>query len=181
MTWLKSIAILCVTVILSACQFHAQHRQLLPASLQTLYLKSSAPYSQFTRALRAQLVRAGAVLVTNPEPTQLVLHILSEERGQLATTVGAAQQSREYALTYTVHFELMTHSGRVILANQTAFEYRNIVLQANQVLGATTQQEDLYRNMQSEVIKQIIDRLGAPATTQAIASALSASTTHLSS
>lgn len=159
--------ILTATLLLSACGFHLKGQKILPTELHTLYLAYSH-FDPLTRELQSRLTAAGARVASNESDAPVTLKILSQNKRQLATTVGASQQTREYTLSYSVSFVLLDNQGNVLAGPYSAHQQRNQVLQSSQILGATSQTEDLYDDMLKEIVSQIIDRLGSQSVQDAL-------------
>ncbi len=151
----------CATaLLLSACGFHLEKQQVLPSRLHSIHVEADH-FDALTRRLESSLSAAGATVMSNGKNADITLKITQENRSQEAQTIGASQQSREYALRYTVTFILTNREGKLLAGPLMAHNQRTQVLQSSQILGATSQTDDLYNDMLNEVVKQIMDQLGS--------------------
>lgn len=152
--------ILTATLLVSACGFHLKGQKILPPELHTLYLAYSH-FDPLARELESRLTASGARITSKERDAPVTLKIINQNKHQQATTVGASQQTREYTLSYSVSFALLDSAGKTLAGPYSAHQQRNQVLQSSQILGATSQTEDLYDDMLKEIVSQIIDRLGS--------------------
>lgn len=164
---LSASAMLLILLILTACGFHIKGQQILPPELEVIYLKSPH-FDPLTKSLGDNLAASGATLVSEQKNAPITLVINTPIKSQVATTVGASQQSRKYMLSYSVNFSIIDSNGKIIAGPFNASQQRTQILQASQILGATNQTEDLYNDMLTEVVRQIMDRLGSISVNQAL-------------
>ena len=108
------------------------------------------------KALQAYLRNDNITVPSTAKDATLVINLLSENAGRTLASVGSAQQTREYTLTYNVTFELTKPDGTLILGPRTISLQRNQVVAANEVLSSNNLSGDLYTQMRQEAITQMM-------------------------
>lgn len=153
--------------LLSSCGFHLRGTEPLAPPLHHLYLETKEPYGHLARLLKQSLKQSGALVTDAPQEATAVLTILSERQTQHLLGVGGTQQTRVYALTLTVAYQLTLPSGIVILPKQEATETRTITIQASQILGGSNEESNSYQQMYRAILFTIMRRLGSNEVTNA--------------
>jgi LPS-assembly lipoprotein len=150
---LTAAAMLCMA--LAACGFHLRGQASLP--FDSLYV-SGAPV--FANQI-ARSVRAGSHtrVTDNPKDAQVTLQILSELRERVILSLSAAGRVREITLRYSVIYRLTDAKGiEYIPASQIVLR-RDITYSDSDVLGKEQEEALLYRDMQNDVVQQMVRRL----------------------
>jgi LPS-assembly lipoprotein len=92
---------------------------------------------------------------------QAVLDVLTQQREKTVVGVNAAGQVREFQLRVRVRFRLRTPAGKVLIANTELVQQRDISFNESAVLAKEVEEGLLYRDMQTDIVQQLIRRLGA--------------------
>lgn len=161
---------LCLTVALlgsaplwlSGCGF--QLRQSQDFAFKSLYA-NFATNSPLGVELRRNLLGAGRIELLT-EPAQMpkadaILDILSEERQQVAVGVSTTGQVRELQLRLRVVFRLRTPGGVALIESAELFQQRDLSFTESAALSKEIEQAVLYRDMQTDIVQQIMRRLSA--------------------
>ncbi len=115
--------------------------------------------------LRRNLGSAGTVRVVQPrsgDPVpDVVLEMLSEQRQKVVVGVNAAGQVREFQLRSLVRFRLSTPRGRELIPATELLQQRDISFNESAVLAKETEEALLFRDMQGDLVQQLMRRLGA--------------------
>jgi LPS-assembly lipoprotein len=90
-----------------------------------------------------------------------ILDILSEERQQVAVGVNALGQVRELQLRLRVRFRLRTPQGVEWIEPVELFQQRDLSFAETAALSKEIEQGILYRDMQTDIVQQIMRRLSA--------------------
>lgn len=165
---IQIVTTFCMLFALTACGFHLRGREPLPPQLHTLYLESNSPYSELTKQLRHVLQSIKITLASSPQAAPVTLQILTDNFNQQVTSIGTSGQTSTYLLTYTVSYQLLDYSGKVIAGPETVTNSHSYSITTNQVLGSINNQVILEGQMRREIIFQILDRLRSPHTVQAL-------------
>lgn len=156
-------AALAATFALSACGFQLRGSTTLaniPFSTIYLAIPDTSPLGiELKRNLR---VSNGTQVVDNAKAAQAVIELLSETRDN-STVVSRNTQGlvREYQLQYKVIFDVKDGKGNALLAPTEILLKRNISYNESQVLAKEREEELLYRDMQTDLVQQILRRLAA--------------------
>jgi LPS-assembly lipoprotein len=146
---------------LAACGFRL--RGVPQFSFRSLYVQAGAN-SQLARALRRTLQSSGGDLTLLTEPAQLpqaeaVLEIISERQERVVVGLNASGQVRELELRLRVHFRLHGQLGQEWIANTELLQQRDISYNETSALSKEGEQILLYRDMQNDIVQQIMRRL----------------------
>jgi LPS-assembly lipoprotein len=124
---------------------------------------TSALGTELKRNLRA----TGQVVIADKAPdaeAQFVL--LGETRNKAILSLNSLGRVREYLLTYTLTFAVRDAKGAELVPATEISLRRNMAFDETQVLAKESEEALLYRDMQADLVQQIIRRLAAmkPAT-----------------
>ena len=92
---------------------------------------------------------------------QAVLDILSEQREKTVVGVNASGQVREFQLRVRIRFQLRTPQGKELIAPTEMLQQRDISFNESAVLAKEAEEALLYRDMQTEIVQQLMRRLAA--------------------
>lgn len=92
---------------------------------------------------------------------QVILDILSEPREKVIVGRSSTGQVREFQLRVRVSFRLRTPDGRELIPVTELVQQRDISFNESAVLAKEAEEQLLYRNMQSDLVQQLLRRLGA--------------------
>ncbi|MFL6672569.1 MAG: LPS assembly lipoprotein LptE [Massilia sp.] len=118
--------------------------------------------SPFGTELKRNL-RAGdhVVIADKPEGAEAQFDLLAESRGRSILSLNSLGRVREYLLTYTVVFRVRDAKGAEMLGPTEITLKRNMAFDETQVLAKEAEANLLYRDMQGDVVQQILRRLAA--------------------
>ena len=92
---------------------------------------------------------------------QAVIEVLSETRDKVILSLNFQGRVREYSLSYALRFQVKDGEGRELLPSNEILLKRTISFDEKQVLAKETEETALYRDMQTDLVQQIIRRLAA--------------------
>ena len=115
--------------------------------------------SDLARYLEPLMVPIGYVGGIN-EP-QVILHILQESREKTVVAVNASGQVRELQLRIRVRLQARSSSGRELIAPAEILQQRDITFNESSALAKEAEELLLYRDMQSDIVQQLLRRLAA--------------------
>lgn len=158
-----------VTALLMGCGF--QLRQAPKFAFQTLVapLPDASP---LRRELRNALVFAGIQVldampaqvapgVPSPVTVDAVLEVLSDQREKSVVGSTAAGQVREFQLRTRFRFRLSTPKGKELIADSEILLQRDISYSESVALSKADEEAELYRDMQTDIVQQVLRRLAA--------------------
>ncbi len=91
----------------------------------------------------------------------VTIDILSEQREKTVVGVNSAGQVREFQLRIRVRFRLRNASGKELIADTEILQQRDISFNESAVLAKEAEEGLLYRDMQNDIVQQLMRRLAA--------------------
>ena len=148
--------------MLAGCGF--QLRQTGDYAFRTVFANFSAT-SPLGIELRRNLLGTGKLEVWN-DPAQMakadvVLDILGEERQRVVVGLNATGQVRELQLRLRVRFRLRTPAGVEWIEPVELFQQRDLSFTETAALSKEIEEAMMYRDMQADIVQQIMRRLSA--------------------
>lgn len=119
------------------------------------------PGGAVAQELRRSFGGAVQVLATNVPITQaqVVLNMPTEQRDKVVVGSNASGQVREFQLRLRVQFSLTTPQGKALLPSDSIALQRDFSYNESAALAKETEEVLLYRDMQSDIVQQIMRRL----------------------
>lgn len=153
-------------LLLTACGFELRGSS--PASalpFSTLYIDSqitgAAANSSVAIELKRRLSRSGTQVVNDPKAAEATVQIVSEIRDRQILSLNSQGRVREYTLNYRVNFRVLDQAKRELRPAETVVVYRTLTFNESQVLAKEGEEQSLYRDMQSDMVGQLLRRVGA--------------------
>lgn len=147
---------------LAACGFEL--RKTPEFAFKSVYA-GVAPTSVLGTELKRNLAAMGNIeLITDPaqlKNAQVILDILQEQREKTVVGVNASGQVREFQLRLRVRFRLYTPQGKELIPDTELLLQRDISFSESAVLSKEAEEGQLYRNMQTDIVQQLMRRLAA--------------------
>ncbi|MEI6802259.1 MAG: LPS assembly lipoprotein LptE [Burkholderiales bacterium] len=118
-------------------------------------------------AIATDLARYLADLVVPLAPTpgkpapEVIFDVLQELRDKIIVGVNASGQVREYQLRIRIKFRLRTPQGRELIAPTELTQQRDVSYSETAALAKEAEEVLLYRDMQSDLVQQLLRRLAA--------------------
>ena len=134
-------------------------------AFQTIRLQGSES-SGVTRELRDALVANGLQVLTAStapptQPAQVVLTVLGDQRARAVVGQTAAGQVRELQLRTRFSFRLRTANEKSLIEDAELLLERDLSFNETVVLSKDAEEAMLYRDMQSDIVQQVVRRLAA--------------------
>lgn len=92
---------------------------------------------------------------------QLVLTVSNEQRERVVVGVNSSGQVRELQLRIRVRLQLRTAQGKDIIEGDEIAQQRDISYSESAALAKEAEEALLYRDMQTDIVQQILRRLAA--------------------
>jgi LPS-assembly lipoprotein len=153
--------LLCLVIgsIVAGCGFKLRGATPLPfTDLYTDFAAASLVGGDFKRIIRSQ----GTVnLLAAPEKAQLRLMILQDLREREIVGYSGTGRPREYQLRQKLRYKLLDSKADPI-GDEVEIVIRRDISTSEALINAKQQEEEqLYREMQGDLVQQLIRRLGA--------------------
>ena len=95
------------------------------------------------------------------DQADVILDVLQDQREKTVVAVNASGQVREFQLRIRFQFRLRGAKGKELIPTTEILQQRDISFNESAVLAKETEEGLLYREMQSDIIQQIMRRLAA--------------------
>lgn len=155
---LRGLASACLVLLATGCGFRLRGTQDL--AFKTLHVTGGDPVF-LTELKRAVAADTGTRLVDDPKAAEAVLFIDRVARDRLILSLSGAGRVRELELRLRVEFHMNDAKGRPLIAPSQISLKRDLTYDDTQVLAKEQEEALLYRDMQNDVIQQILFRLAA--------------------
>jgi LPS-assembly lipoprotein len=158
---LLSIALLAV-LMLSACGFRLRGTGPQPVlPFKTLFV-SVAETSPLGVQLRRNLdAMSNIEIVSDRKLADAALEVLNEGRDKQVLSLNSQGRVREYTLLYRLSFRVVDKEGRQLLAPTELVIRRIQSFNENQVLAKEAEEATLFREMQNDLVQQVLRRISA--------------------
>jgi len=146
-----------LALVVSGCGFQLKGAAELP--FETLYLPASGGIGlDLKRNIEAGTRTA---VVDDPKSAQAVLEFLQEARQKEILSLSASARVREFRLIYLVSFRVHDGKGGDYLPPATLKLARDFTFNDADILAKETEEQLLYREMQADMVRQIMRRLSS--------------------
>lgn len=145
-------------LLLSGCGFHLRGTADLP--FETIYVPNAT--SGVALDLKRNLqVGTRARVVDDPRQAQAILQFTDETREKEILSLTGGGRVREFQLRYRVGFRVHDGKGGEFVPQSTILLTRDVTFSDTAVLAKEAEEQLLYRDMQSDMVQQIMRRLAA--------------------
>lgn len=143
----------------AGCGFQLRRSAALPfRTLYTGFAPTSAIGAEFRRLVR---VAEDTRLVDDPKEAEARLEVLGERREKEVVGFSSTGRPREYQLRLRFTFRVVDRDGQPLLAPTEIVLRRDITSSDIEVVAKQQEEELLYREMQSDLVQQLLRRLAA--------------------
>ena len=147
-------------IALAGCGFQLR-------SSQTFAFQTLAVTPERNGLVAADLIRyfgkaiVPMVPVRGSEPPQVIVDILQEVRDKNVVGINASGQVREFQLRLRLQFRMRLPDGRELIGPTEIFQQRDISFNESVVLAKEAEEVLLFRDMQNDILQQLLRRLAA--------------------
>ena len=141
---------------LAGCGFELKRAAEL--HFDSIALTGFAPRSPLAQELRTALERSVTVKEA-PAQAQVVFQALSDERTRRAVAFTASGQVRDIQLRMILRYRAQTPAERELIPDSRIELYREMTFIESKALGKEQEEQDVYREMQSDIVLQLMLRL----------------------
>jgi LPS-assembly lipoprotein len=156
-----ALALVSASVLLAGCGF--QLRQAPNFAFDSIYVAAPAN-SPLARELKRSIASADGVRVIDTgalDAAQVVLDVLTEQREKVVVGLNASGQVREFQLRSRFKFKLRTPQGKELIPETELLQQRDISFNESAVLAKEAEEGLMYRDMQTDIVQQLMRRLAA--------------------
>lgn len=158
---LRSLVLFGSAGLISACGFKLRGSNQVALPFKTIYL-TFPENSALGTELRRNIQASGDTRVTKiATEAEAILDVLSETRNKVILSLNSQGRVAEYSLYYRFKFQVRNNAGKIWLAPVEIVLKRDISFNDSQVLSKESEEASLCRDMQSDLVQQILRRLAA--------------------
>jgi LPS-assembly lipoprotein len=156
---IRLLAAALVALTLASCGFHLRGPQ--PLAFSSLYVGTNQ-YSDLGAALRRQVTLSGTTKVEENEAVaDARLQILANERTREILSLTATGKVREYELSQRIRFRLVSKTNEELIPPTNLVVRREYTFNDELILGKEQEEALLFRDMEADLIQQVMRRLAA--------------------
>lgn len=146
-------------LLLSGCGFQLRGTAELP--FETLYMPPATSPGIALDLKRNIQAGTRTLVVDDPTKAQALLEFSQETREKHVLSLAATGRVREFQLRYRVAFRVHDGKGSEFLPSSTLQLTRDVTFNDSAVLSKEAEEQLLYRDMQFDMVQQIMRRLAA--------------------
>jgi LPS-assembly lipoprotein len=152
------LALLVLSSALISCGFQLRGVQKLPFASLFISSTNSPVAISLTRVLQGQ---DGLQLTKDAKSAQASIEILNDARERHILALSGAGKVSEFELRQRVSFRVVGAGGKELIPANEIVITRAFAFNDAQVLAKETEEALLYRDMQDDIVQQIMRRLAA--------------------
>ena len=156
---MRVLAILALAWLTASCGFQLRGQAKLP--FETLYVAVPGTSQLGTELKRNIIAGTNTKLVNDPALAKAVLTVTSEKRSKTILSFNTSGTVAEFQLRYRLSFRVSDAKGRDYLPQSEIRLTRDVSFNDAQVLAKESEEALLYRDMQGDMVQQILRRLAA--------------------
>jgi LPS-assembly lipoprotein len=143
-------------LLLAGCGFEL--KRVAALQFDSIALIGFPPRSPLAQELRTTLERTITVK-ESPAQAQVVFQALGDERIRRAVAFTASGQVRDIQLRTVLRYRAQTPSERALIPDSKIELIREMTFIEGKALGKEQEEQDLFREMQSDIVLQVMLRL----------------------
>jgi len=157
----RGLMMVALAVTLTACGFKLRGSEGYNLPFHSIYVgfgETSPLGVELRRNLRGL---DGLKVLETAKGAEAQLDVVSETRGKTILSLNTQGRVREYLLTYNLVFKVRNAEGVELLGPTEIALKRNIAFNEDAILAKETEEALLVRDMQTDLVQQILRRLAA--------------------
>jgi len=159
---MKPGLLLAAALLLAGCGFQLRGSATVP--FNTLYIPGA------TGGIALDLKRnieAGtqAKVVNDPKAAEAILDLFGESREKIILSLTGTGRVREFRLRYTVNYRVHDGKGAEYVPRTIVQLTRDVTYSDTEILAKEAEEQLLFRDMQSDLVQQILRRLSSASAT----------------
>ncbi len=149
------------SLLLGACGFQLRSAQSFAFKTVAITPEKGSPLANDLMRYFGAAVRPLSGTGTGAEKADVIVDILHEGREKNVMGMNSSGQVREFQLRSIVRFRMRTPDERELIPPTEIAQQRDISFNESTVLAKEAEEILLYRDMQSDLLQQILRRLAA--------------------
>jgi LPS-assembly lipoprotein len=155
----SALALALSCALLAACGFTLRGTQQLPFATIALSFPPNSPLG--TELARNIRTGTNTQIVIDPTKAAAVFELIGETRDRQVLTLNAQGRAIEYSLRDRLRFRLRDAQGREVIEPTELLAQRDISFNDSQRLSKESEETLLYRDMQTDLVQQLLRRIAA--------------------
>lgn len=147
-----------LVVVTAGCGFQLRGSYSLP--YENIYI-SGPDYAIIIAGLKRAVRASGTRLAATPNDAEATFQPTGELRMPMILSLSSSGRVREKRLTYRYNYRIVDNKGRDLVLPGTVEIYRDITYADSDVLTKTQEEELLWKDMEKDVIDQLMRRIAA--------------------
>jgi LPS-assembly lipoprotein len=158
---MRLLATIILAASLAACGFQLRGPAELP--FETIYVP---PGSTLSAELKRSLVKLSKTrVVDDPATADAVIGFTRDVRDKVILSFNSQGRVQEYQLRYRIEFRVTDPKGKVFMPTSEIVLTRDLTYNDAQVLSEESEEALLYRDMQSDMVQQLLRRMATASKT----------------
>ena len=156
---IRNLAVCLVAALLTACGFQLRGAYILP--FEKIFIALPETHEFHAQLKRSLTTGSNARVVDLQKDAQAALLIVADKSVKNILSLAATGQAREFQLVRTFTFRVVDAKGRDWLPQTQIEIHRDISFSDNLVLSKDLEEVLLWRDIQVDLVQQIMRRLSA--------------------
>lgn len=153
------LVLIALATLLAGCGFQLRGHADLP--FESLYIASADVNALGAELKRNLRVGTKTRIVESREEAAAILQITSVTNNKTILSLNSSGRVREFRLRYSFAFRVVDRNGLDVIAPQTVAVERDFPFNDSDILAKEAEEALNYRDMQTDVVQQVIRRLAA--------------------
>lgn len=153
------LLILSAVLLLTACGFQLRGAYTLP--FESIYITLPETGEMHAQLKRAIMASSSVQVASEQKDGQVMLQVLGDQQAKNILSLSGAGRAREYQLVRTLSFRVVDARGREWLPHSRIVVRRDITFNDDLVLSKESEEALLWRDIQNDLVQQILRRLSA--------------------
>jgi outer membrane lipopolysaccharide assembly protein LptE/RlpB len=156
---LRQLMVIVVSIGLVACGFRLAGTADLSEELSTIHLVTRNLSKQQQDEIRGRLTRAGATVVDQATADAVLLTVSFKVLPDRRLASGGSSGKIVDRVSRSLNFSLKSPEGEVVVPAKTLLQQRNIELDENNLLASDREKENVIKDLEQALFKQLINQL----------------------
>jgi outer membrane lipopolysaccharide assembly protein LptE/RlpB len=156
---LRQLMVIVVSIGLVACGFRLAGTADLSEALSTIHLVTRNLSKQQQDEIRGRLTRAGATVVDQATADAVLLTVSFKVLPDRRLASGGSSGKIVDRVSRSLNFSLKSPEGEVVVPAKTLLQQRNIELDENNLLASDREKENVIKDLEQALFKQLINQL----------------------
>jgi LPS-assembly lipoprotein len=155
---MKPGLLLAAALLIAGCGFQLRGSATVP--FNTLYIPNAK--TGISLELKRN-IEAGtqAKVVDDPKGAEALLELSGENKEKIILSLTGTGRVREFRLRYTVNYRVHDGKGNEYVPRTTVQLFRDVTYSDTEILAKESEEQLLFRDMQSDLVQQILRRLAS--------------------